>query len=250
MRALALLLVLPALAAAQGVQPGGAPAIAPAAPGISAGAGCQLLMPRLSGSHVCFAGGRLRDVNGQPWAMTGTVPQVARTSSTPPGAGPFADANRYDLAYGLSSAANYGACFVFKWDGTGSDPTLFNDGAYPTSGVQIGLVGTTKYFRLVNATTATIIGDTHAVSLSVVNVACAWRAGTSCYVKTNLGTTATLPCASHTAGPGPGQLGRNRGTGYPFTGTLYEAIFPTGLDEATVVAIQTQVKTKLGITAW
>lgn len=202
-------------------------------------------------AHVWFDGQRLRDRYGAAWAMGGTVSQVARAAPVPAGANSFSDTNIYSVTSGLTASQNYAACFIFKWDGTGSDPAIFNDGAFSSSGIQVTMKSTTNVFRLIHNTTGLVESTANAASLSAVNVACGWRSGTTCYAQMNLGAVASLPCATHTAGPGPSQLGRNRSAGYPFTGgTLYEALFTSGIDSASVSALMSVARTKLGITAW
>lgn len=205
-------------------------------------------------SHVWFDGTTIRDTKGLAWSMEGTVPQVARSGSTPAGAGPYSDANYYSLAAPnpFQFAGDFWACFVFMGPTvTGSYQTLGGAG-----GAGAGWIATTTSTNGYGAAyfAGGVVTST-AVSVGVVNVLCLGRTGTTGYAKLNLGAIASGTGTS-TLGTTMA-LGRSAAvTGQAFGSTVHELIGasaspgPTATADALFTSIMQQVKFKMGITAW
>ncbi len=203
-------------------------------------------------AHVWWDGARLRDRKGNIWTMNGTVPQVARNGRVPPGSGPFSDANYYSLGSGsdvLDFAGDFSAHFVI--DGTlsvaGNRRILANSNL-TTNGWQV-VDEAGGSFALYIGTGAAITSIGSAKMSGVVNVISAGRSGGTSYLKVNLQATASNV---HAYTPGTTSIARIGDiAGAAFTGTIYEIMATsTPFSEALAVAIQTRIKSKLGITAW
>jgi hypothetical protein len=203
-------------------------------------------------SHVWFKAGQIADTKGLTWTMTGTVPQVARSGSTPAGAGVFADANYYSRGTGSDEfdfSTSYTCHALFSPPASfATFPVLVSAGDASTIGwvLQFTAGGAARIWA--NGQFADTVNTCAASALNVVSVGRA--AGTS-YVKLNLGTSVTKTAALTAATALVTKLGRFETTGLAFAGVLYEVVCSsTAWDEASVVSAQTAAKSKLGVTAW
>lgn len=208
-------------------------------------------------AHVYFDGTQIKDAKGNAWAMNGTVPQVARSGSTPPGAGPFSDANFYSLGTGsdvLDFSGDFSICGIlspsagdFTIAGVGG--VWFSNGTYGSSGYFSGFNTSAQATSIASQTS--VLASANATAAGRLSVVCWGRSGSSQVVKMNLGAYGS---AAQTYTPGTSvvaRLGRYSATGQYVTGTIYEVWFSSQTpSDALFTSIQQQVKSKLGITAW
>jgi hypothetical protein len=203
-------------------------------------------------AHVYWNGTALVDTKGNAWAMNGTVSQVAKSGLTPAGAGPTSETNYYKLGTGndvLDVVGDFTICLVFSTpDATGGN--LFENGSFGGggSGYVVGHAGT---YAMIDTYTAggllTRAGTPNAPPSGTVNVVCAGRTGSSQKVKLNLGNVDTVADARNT--PATTQIAK---FGASAAGaTFYEVwVTTTTPTDALFLAVATEVKAKLGISAW
>jgi hypothetical protein len=210
-------------------------------------------------AHVRWNGSAIVDLMGNAWAMTGTVPQVARSGKTPPSSGPYAAANYYTNgagAEGLDFAGDFTVCIAWIADGSTTEQVLLaNQDA--TTGWAVEGEGATRRFSFARrgcASAATVLSN---LPLTSLNVGCAGRAANSWLAKLNLGTTATNSCGTYAGNCTTGANCRAAlgvylpGTLVPQLGKLVEVwATTTTAAEAAFIAYMTTAKTRGGITAW
>jgi hypothetical protein len=205
-------------------------------------------------AHVYFDGAQLIDTKGNAWTQNGTVPQNQPTPLYPDGfagaqrkgAGIYSTANYYQLGSGsdvLDFAGGFTVCVAFVPGPAGSAETLVADGAYNFAGYYVTMqpAGSVALVTSDGPSSNTVSTSGAVAVLGGVNVACAGRAGTTQYVKLNLGTTASAAGAKTATAPtAPARIGRRSdGNDNPFLGTIIEVwATSTPWDEANVVAIQ------------
>ena len=250
---LLVLLALPSLVFAQGVQRGPAPGISRASPAISKRA--SPLRTLFAGdantvAHVYFDGAQLRDAKGNAWAMTGAVPQVVTAPPLPAGAGPFTAAAHYSLGSGpdaLDFTGDWSACFVFKPASGATQMLVYNADGVAT-GFQIYISGDNFWVQTEDGSGHQMGGG--VITLNEVNVACVGRSGAMLLAKLNAIPTNTAPGGTQTAAANVTATLGSVST-LPVQGVIYEAWFSTtpASDALFTSAVQA-VKARLGITAW
>lgn len=205
--------------------------------------------------HAWWDGTSIRDTKGCSWTMNGTVPQVAATAGRPAGAGPFADANNYQLGTGsdgLDFTGDYSVCVVF-YDRTAGYPV--HNGNTPSSGAGYRLElfnsASFRYATPSGANANTLDVATTLVAASV-NCVCFGMSGTTQVTKGNLGTVRTAtPIGRTNSTSFPARIGRGETTTHAFANTIYEVWFSTDTPtDALFTAIQQQVKSRAGVSAW
>lgn len=204
-------------------------------------------------SHVWFDGSQLRDTKKFAWSMTGTVPQVARSGKTPPGAGPFSDTAYYSRASpnALNFASGDFTVIVVAWVPNPSQNGVFiGNTAYPSTA---NGWWTQNNGRRSSITTGAgqYAMNSELAPLGEVSVFCSGRAGSNDVAQLNLGTFVS---AARTYTPNtsdPTYLGRLIYSGNAYASTIYEILVSSSTPTADVCTAAAQaVKARLGITAW
>ena len=260
MRKLALLLLLPSLALAQGLSL--------TAPGVTGGGKVLASFPLTTSgalieedantvAHVYWNGTALVDTKGNSWTQNGTVPQVTANpfTTTRYGAGPFSAANYYSLGTGadvLDFAGDFTICVVLKFDATDGAwrPVVYN-GVTVTSGWELWVNASSNIIQAVFITDGGAADTRSTVMLTGTTgpnsnfplVICGGRSGTTQYAKINLGTTVSTPNAKNVPGTAAiARIGVDNTLVYSARDTLYEVYATsTAWSEATVTAIQQKV---------
>jgi hypothetical protein len=235
---LPLALLGPALALAQGVKRGEPftvtlPLLLKNGGTLSLGSSPYIAEGPNTLTHVWFDGTSIRDTKTAcNWTQVGTVPQVAATSSTPAGAGPFSSGNVYKCDPNgngndpLDVTADFCACALYSSTGGGDAAhwiyfNAANSGAY--GGVELRADGTVY----MNSGAAVLSFSTGPVAASGMTLSCWGRTGTVGTGRSGIanGTpTATVGTAANTSVAailgGTSAAGAN-----PFNGVLYEFWF-------------------------
>jgi hypothetical protein len=149
-------------------------------------------------SHVYWSGTRLVDVKGLSWAMQGTVPQVAASTTyfkvSRAGAGGFSTSNYYKLAAPnvVQFAGDFTICAVYACNATAAENVIVNTGSAVTpAGYTLstcrtaGLSGGNGITISIRGSTTATVG-TAAIGQGMGNtahIACFGRAGTTAYLK-------------------------------------------------------------------
>lgn len=181
-----------------------------------------------------FSGGTLTCSTGGAWTKTGTPtagsPAVlypsgfsgtARTTITS-----FSDSNHFSLGSGsdvMDFAGDFSVCVVYSTSSLAS-AQIFGDGKATIGGWY--MLGSTSQDNFVFSHS----GADDQVTISgpianAVNIACMGRGGTTCMAKRNMGTVATVSCASYAPGTTiAARIGRYDDAGLSFSaGSVYEA---------------------------
>ena len=202
-------------------------------------------------AHVIWRNGALVDLKGNAWTMGGTVPQVAASGATPPGAGPFSIANYYQLGSGadvmdlsqftvvvvanLTSAANPFQTAIVN-------SNLTNNGFFV---VYNPTTPTLRAYVSYSQSVVTLVPTT----LGAVRAAMIGRSGSVTYARNSDGPTA-IGSTTFTQDPGTGvaRIGSIPG-GNAFIGTIYE-IYVTSTPPSTALfaSIVAQVSNRIGQT--
>lgn len=258
MKMLATILLLPALALAQGVQRDQRAAIRPpdkAIQGARRASGPLLACGATAVACVTWNGTALADAKANNWTMVGTVPQVAAAPPLPAGAGVFSDANHYTLGSGndvldfttsftchiVYSAASYAAVMIPLANGnTGS--AGWSISVRPTGGV----VRLTFRDTVGSKTASTV-----TTSSAGINVLSVGRDAGNLYAKLNLGPTASIAAGTAVAATAsPALLGRYASDGSAFVGSIYGVTCSTdAFTDAAAIAAQSAVKARVP-TVW
>lgn len=208
-------------------------------------------------AHVTWNGSALADSKGNAWAMTGTVPQVAKNGKTPPAAGAYSDSNFYGLGTGndvLDFTGNFTFCAVLKITNTGGPVVPFINAASGTDGywlqVGTGATDTQAVFASGGNKAATAAAP---VINGAINVVCMGRSGTTGYIKSNLGATVSVINVGLTAATSNiAKIGKFESAGSSFsTGYTVELWWTTTTyTDALAIAVMQRVKNRTGTVAW
>lgn len=196
-------------------------------------------------AHVRWDGSQLVPVVGGTWTMNGTVPQVAKSGRTPPGAGPFTETAYYETTQ-ANPAGDFSTCVVFT-AASGTSKNIVDVGV--TSG---GYRVEHAANLLVQITSPGVNSlATPAASIAgAVNVFCVGKASGNAVVKLNLGTYTTSAVA-FAQGSGATRIGRSRLANLAYQGTVHEVWFSTTTpSDALFTEIMQRVKLRAQITAW
>jgi hypothetical protein len=224
MRLLALLLLLPGLALAQGLAYASPKALSP-----QPQSGPVLVEDAGTVVHVYWNGTALVDTKGTAWTMTGTVPMVARAKNRPAGAGPYSVANFYtttNIADPFDFVANYTCTIIFTPTTVAGNQVLINSGLAGTSGFYIQITAGVMWHG-VSVPTA----NSAQAPLPVAGfrtVASFGRDNTNAYIKVNNTLTGKLASALAVSTSGvTTSLGRYSGGAQDFSGTIHELLCST-----------------------
>lgn len=196
-------------------------------------------------SHVRWNGSQMIPVVGAAWTMNGTVPQVAKSGKRPAGAGPYSDTNYYSVTQ-ANPSADFSTCIAFI--PASASFTVITDVGAVSGGYRIehGLNLTVQ----MTAPGVDSVAAPVASVASAVNVLCAGRTGGTAAIKLNLGVYTTKAIAM-AQGNGETRLGRSRGAGGAYPGTILEVWYAsTTPSDALFTEIAQRVKLRAGITAW
>lgn len=215
--------------------------------------------------HAWFDGTAIQDTKGCAWTMNGTVPQNVASPFYPSGfsgaqqkgAGSFSDANRYDLGTGsdvLDFTGDFSACFIVTPVTLAVDSVAFSNGVTNTSGWYFNArsnhatLGPAIVFQSGATTTQVSLPQAQQMPAGAASVTCVGRAGSTGYIKQNLGALVTGPAGTITPGTGGAAfLGRHFTAGFPFGGIIFEAWFSTTTpSDDLFTAIQRRVFGMLG----
>lgn len=201
-------------------------------------------------AHVIWRNGALVDLLGNSWTMNGTVPQVASSGATPPGAGPFSDANNYSLGAGadvLDFAGDFSGFVVFvPATLVGVQALIANGSTASGTGFQAYTSTATLNIGIWNPGFAATTAGGSAVA-GAVNVACFGIGGGQRRVKLNLGSIGGAASAMATPVTVPARIGRAEAAGQPATGlSILEAMFTSSAaTDASFTAVVSAVFSRL-----
>lgn len=253
---IAVLLLLPSMALAQGIQARPASAANPTFTGTvtlpSSGARYSS-GPRISPDantvcHIWFDGTAMQKTGSCAFTQVGTVPMVAASGRAPAGAGPFSASNYYAVAGGNNdpldlSGANFTMCAIYKAGADASTETLFSAGAAADNSGYSASIGTQFFnFTMWGAAAATYTASHTMTSSSTgggagsVGVYCGGRVGTSAFAQFNFTAHTIAAAAAPVAGTGVNAtVGISRALTVPAAGTLYEIWWTTTAPSKTLV---------------
>lgn len=203
-------------------------------------------------ARLTFAGNNALDPFNV-WDEIGLVPSggLLTGAGVRESAGPFANSTRFELppARAFHFPGDFSAAFVLR-PGAAVTGVIFQDGDLNVSGYFIQGGTLTFTFKQNGAGVAATLTGT--VLANTVNVVCVGAAGSTIWMKTNLNAATSIAGIAYVLPAtrmaiGNGAVNNN----VPLTADLYEAWFSTQTaSDALFTAIATEVKTKLGITAW
>lgn len=253
------LLLLPSLALAQGVQRSVVPAIDTVRPAIDSG--LRKYKPILSDdantvSHLYFDKDGWHDTKSVTWATQGSPAAVAKNGSIPWGEASSGSAYR-KLGTGsdvLDFAGDFTGVIIFN-PGANTQGFIFTNGANTTAGYGVALntlSDTRLYFWASGSSYMRSTGG--PVIANTVNVVCFGRASGTAWLVWN-GGTAQTGSITNAITPATGVVAAySQAIGGVLGGmafTLHETWFSTTTPTAEVCSnAASQVKSKLGITAW
>jgi hypothetical protein len=218
------LLLVPALASAQGISTRVKPAIGRVA---YMNRGLLLSEDLNTVSHFYWTPAGIADTHGVAWTANGTIPIKPASLTRPAGAGVFSDANFYSttlIADVFDFAGDFTCTMVMQPTTTGGNQMPIGTGLAGTNGFGIQLASGTYWFGSSVPTWTTVQALSNASSTTSLNVLSWGRAGGNVYIK--YGTTAQagpLALAVMTSAAGVSSLiGKYPGGAQPFLGTVYE----------------------------
>lgn len=208
-------------------------------------------------AHVVWKDGvGIRDLRGNTWTPTGTVPIIGRTSSRPTGAGPFSSGAAYwSIAAPnvISSLAgsDFSVCAILWRNSIGGGPVITSGGTSDANdGFNIILSGDALYLQ---ARTINYMASAFGTGSEgdIPHVLCAGAAGGNLVVKAD-GKAATSTAGTLIANAvSPTYLGVRPVLGNAVDGAYYElCVSHTSASDGFFSPIMTDVRTRLGITAW
>lgn len=207
-------------------------------------------------SHVFCRNGAFQDrASAVNWVENGAVPRVQLPQGPPVwGFGPFSDTNYFSLGTGsdaLDFAGDFSACVIYQVGSSGAlDQLLLCDkdanNGWRLDALRGGNPAMVSFFSgavQTNVSVLTVVPD------GQLAVLCFGRAGTTGFIKVNLGLLQTGPSGPIAAGTlGPAMIGRDFGAGIAATSTImYESCFySTTPSDPFFTGIMQEVKGKLG----
>lgn len=207
-------------------------------------------------SRVTFAGGAVLDTY-RLWTVQGAPASAGFLTGAGirEGFGPFAQATSDKIATpSLHFPGDFSAAFLVRVPPVGAAlGVLWQDGVWNSNGYLLEMSATSvPFFQSGASVNVQIQGANPAPAAGTLALICCGAAGSTVYVKTNLNAIvsgAAVAYVNPTTGSALGNVAV--GNNAPLLGEVYEAWFSTQpASDALFTAIATEVKTKLGITAW
>jgi hypothetical protein len=200
--------------------------------------------------HVHWKGA-LADKIGNAWTQTGTVPQVARSGLTPPGAGPLSGSNFYATATAsdaMDTTGDFSACVLINLTDATTTQQILVDGLASGNGWSIYVSAGVVNFVTYAAGASTLKFASISTGLNLI---CSGRAGTSQHIKVNLGAIQTAAGAKQAADTtSAARIGVYTTGSASFLGSVHEFVFSYATaSDALFTQTATEAKAKLG-TAW
>lgn len=207
-------------------------------------------------THVYWRNGSLIAAVGTGWTMTGTVPQVAGVGETPPGAGGYSVANRYDTSAvndSLDFAGAFTACLFYNPNGeVGSFTRILGADNEPTATQGWHIRHNAGRANFWWSAGGASVSPANTEVLNSPNVLCFGFNGTQLLAKLNLGAIVTTAVAATTPAAGvASRIGGATSSGNFTASTIYEVWASTDTPtDAAFIDLMQAVKARAGITAW